>query len=288
MRKEAVPKYLITLFVACSTVVSAAGIFSMNKKLAIAILIIATIIAIKLAYDQLRSNKNAALAALQKSLPPPSAIEVRKLNNESEVKMIAELDRRIYGEHSINFKGLLAWWKRYPGGVSVLIKNAKIIGAVGIWPLSRKRFIELANGQVDETDIEKLNIVKKKDNKSQVYWYLGDIVLEASFRKKKLTLVLLEEAVRCWLNEGNLADKIDLCALGFTKEGCSILERFGFNTVIKSPSGYPVYRRTATIRELRKDYEDKIAAPLRGIKANWLDKLQPVVMGSASAKQEGH
>ncbi|GAC1397114.1 MAG: hypothetical protein NVSMB49_02260 [Ktedonobacteraceae bacterium] len=185
----------------------------------------------------------------------PLVLEVRTIRNETELYKVATLSKEAYGEHTVDFKGLLDWWLQYPHGSYALVRNRVLIGEASVWPLTKNAFDMLITGNLKERDIRKDDICKKNDK--QIYWYLGNIILDKKYRGKKLALFLLKSVAKSWVNEGRLADTVELCALGATAKGCYLLEKLGFHiTATKSLDGLPIYRRTATITELNEDLEE--------------------------------
>ncbi|HEX8920553.1 MAG TPA: toll/interleukin-1 receptor domain-containing protein [Pyrinomonadaceae bacterium] len=201
-------------------------------------------------------KRNKAIGALNRLLKP----EVKYVEDGTDLKAVSRLDELAYGGESINHKGLCSWWRAYPRGIYVLWKDFRIIGAVGIWPLKKATYDRLVKGKIDEPDIKAQDISGRIDSRTYSYWYFADIVLEEQYQDtdEKLGLVLLEESLRQWLSEGNLAPQINVCALGFEQEGISFLQNFNFLPVevrglpVKSPEGKPVYTRVLTIKELQQ------------------------------------
>lgn len=211
-----------------------------------------------------RRDPNPALDELGRLIPHQHAPEVRLARNPREVEEISRLDQLIYGHDAIDVAGLNAWWECYPLGVYVLWKESKIVGGFGIWPLKEKSYQKIVAGEIDETEISERDLYGKRRRKPVTHWYVADIVLMEEYRKTRehLSIVLLEGALSQWLNNSNLASVVELCAFGFTRVGVSFLQDFYFLPhkgspipPVMSPNGKPVYTRTTTGEELRKDLE---------------------------------
>lgn len=211
-------------------------------------------------YFVLRVRRQSA--GVHTLLPEPDD-EVRPVRNEAELKLISELDQHYFGARSANFAMLRSWWKRYPQGVYILQKSGAVAGAVGIWPLSERMFEEIADGKAEETELATQSVVSARSRRSRRYWYFGDIVMHPDWQGKRLSLRLIEGAARLWLSEGMLAPEVDIVGLGFSNDGEALLRKLNFLQVARSPSGYPVYRRTASPAELLEDLESRIVNPQR-------------------------
>jgi hypothetical protein len=213
---------------------------------------------------------NEAMGELN-DLISPLAPEVTSVRSEPEVRVVSELDALVYGGESIDHEGLCSWWRAYPAGIYVLWIDSKIVGALGVWPIKKATYNKIIKGEIDEVDITGRDISRRAAGRTHSYWYVADIVLEKRYRNKpeKWALFLLEAAISKWLREGNLASEIHLCALGFEREGISLLENFKFSpagdNAVRSPADKPVYQRTVKIKDIQQVL-DHLTALRRGEK----------------------
>jgi hypothetical protein len=251
------------LFAAISFIVGVAGLSTMDKRVIIGVLILCGVLAALSAMYFLRSSKNPAFKQLAGGIPDSEDLVVRTARNEAEIRIVSELDHEYFGEESVDFAGLLSWWKRYPQGVFILVKGAEVLGAVGIWPITKRAYQALTNGDLDDSEIRSRDIGRTSASKPHAYWYFADIVLGKKYKRKKLVFVLLEEALMKWLKDGNVAVQVDMCAIGVGEEGAPILRKFGFISHIKSKREHPIFVRTATLIEIRQDLDEKISKPRR-------------------------
>jgi hypothetical protein len=269
-------------FAVFSVLVALATLTTMNRLVAAAVILISILLGIVSAVYFLRSSRNPAFKELVSTIPISRKAVVRSVRSETELQVISNLDREYFGADSVDYRGLLGWWKRYPDGVQALVRGSEIVGAVGIWPLSENAFRNLIHGKLDEIDIRPASISKKVDGKPRAYWYFGDIVIAKKHKKRKLSLVLLEGAIRHWLNQGNLPSSIEICAFGFTAEGIALLDKFGFLSHLKSNKGYPVFVRAISVSEMRQELEERIVQPQRAKSTLWI-KVRNRLFTSRSA-----
>lgn len=189
---------------------------------------------------------------------PPLETDVTYVRSEAELREVYRLDALAYGGESVSHEGLRSWWKAYPKGIYVLWEETTIVGAIGIWPIKKATYNRIIRGQVDEVDIGPGDISRNVSRRPHAYWYFGDIVLREESRNKpeKWYLFLLEEAIRRWSCEGNLAPEVHVCALGFTAAGVSLLEKFRFlrpgDDPVRSPDDKPVYQRTVSTDDIKR------------------------------------
>jgi hypothetical protein len=261
VEKKKWERLLAFIFAAVSFVVGIAGLSTLDKRVIAGVIVLSALLAVASAIYFLRSSKNPAFRELVSGIPASDEVTVRAVRNEFEIRAVSTLDEQYFGAESVDFAGLLAWWKRYPEGVHVLVKGSEIMGAVGIWPLSKKAFHDLISGNLDDAGIKATNLSRKADKKKRAYWYFADIVLAKKYKRKKLSFVLLQGAINRWLESGNLAPTLELCAIGVGDEGVPLLKKLGFISHVESRKGHPVFVRTATISEIENDLQVKIVVP---------------------------
>jgi hypothetical protein len=195
-----------------------------------------------------------------------------------DIETIAGLDENEYHDDSVDLPGLIEWFEQYSLGAFVLEyqpdnEPKRIAGALGIWPITADAFEQITAGQLDEIDIGSKHIGAGAQNAKYRHWYIGDIIIDAEFRRKGLfgtpAVTLLGHGLREWLKIGHFDDDIELCAIGVAGEGGSLLEHFGFqratdsqNAAISCPRGRPVFKASIA--------HDKLA--------EWIDKTMQTTL----------
>ncbi len=184
----------------------------------------------------------------------------------SDIEKIADLDENEYHDDSVALPGLTGWFEKYSRGAFVLeyqpdSQPKRIVGALGIWPITADAFEQITTGRLDEVDIGSKHICAEAKSVKYRHWYVGDIIIDAEFRRKGLfstpALTLLGRGLREWLKIGHFADAVDLCAIGVADEGGSLLEHFGFqratdsqNAAVSCPRGRPVFKASIAYDKL--------------------------------------
>lgn len=201
-------------------------------------------------------NAIKSLHTVAKSFSGPGGLKVKYIENRGELKELWDLDVRIYEELSITFDHLLNWWRAYPKGSYILLEGTVIIGAFGLWPLKKTPFLEIIDGKRGEKDISTKSLYKPGSITEFEHWYISGIVLDKSFRKTRALRYLMSQALSLWLDQGNLAPSIRICAFAYSPEGEALLRRFGFRKCkdsSESVEGKPVYLFEVTqLSELEK------------------------------------
>jgi hypothetical protein len=75
--------------------------------------------------------------------------EVASIDKLSELWAI---DKTAYGEASLSWETFKGWWRSYRPGLKALFLEDRIVGAIGIWPLSERCARRLAAGRIKESD----------------------------------------------------------------------------------------------------------------------------------------
>ena len=182
---------------------------------------------------------------------------VRYAQNAEDLRVISQWESAEYGAHSIDAAGLVGWWRRYPKGVHLVEMGAEIVGALGLWPIAARVYTALVTGQLEETQIDAQADDIEGGQTSHRFWYVGDLILHPEYRQgaPQVLLTLLSTSVTRWVQSGDLASIVDICAFGFTEHAQQFLAHFGFQREVQttSPLGYPIYQRTVTHAALQAE-----------------------------------
>lgn len=175
------------------------------------------------------------------------------IQNEAELRSIWKISQEIYREDNVDFQTVLSWWKCYPSGVFILYKDANIVGYFSMWPIKASTYKQIIGGRRRERELKRQSIMGKDATEPRAYWYITNIVVQKAFRKSTAAKVLLSEALRKWVNDGNLAQDIHLCAFGYSKEGTALIKNFGFHELkdsMETADHLPLYIFTSTCENI--------------------------------------
>jgi ribosomal protein S18 acetylase RimI-like enzyme len=222
------------------------------------------------------------LAGIDQRRKAARGLDVRPARR-NDLPMIAALDQHQFGTHTVDESGLEEWWRRYRLGAYVLEAEApggerKIIGAIGIWPITKDTYTAIIRGKLKESDITADCITPIRGRTRHRHWYLADIVVDRRFRDRSLRLTrfaeLLTSATRQWLDSGHIADEVRLCAIvtpdphsKATEDnypGAKLLSKLGFERAASrsgklfSPDGMPIYLLSVTRSHIEAVYLDRI------------------------------
>ncbi|MBE9584484.1 GNAT family N-acetyltransferase [Mucilaginibacter sp. JRF] len=254
MNKRAL-KYLTFLSTSLSVVSGIAGLLSIQNKtqaiLAFAIMAALAICGLIFFLKFKRYNNGAAyLQDCINAIQSPSEEWVyHYVQNEAELRSIWRISQDLYQEDNVDYNTVLSWWKCYPAGIFILCRNSNIVGYFSMWPIKEATFKQISSGRRRERELKRQSIIGKDSTEQRPYWYITNIVVQKKYRKTDAIKTLLREALRKWVNEGNLADDVKLCAFGYSKEGKALIKGFGFHelkSADETADNLPLYVFTST------------------------------------------
>lgn len=188
--------------------------------------------------------------------------EVRHMVRE-DIPQVSALDIATYGGTvSIGEEALNGWFGKYSLGAFVLVRknthkfnlneevlNEEVVGAFGVWPVSKGTFKKCKRGQITE---EQVIVVKIKSGRTHGYWYLSDVILREEFRKNGLGLIgyghtLIYESLRQWCQDNAMSHpQFNFCAIPIT------VKPFPSANSAPQSAEYPLDKSKSTERLLQK------------------------------------
>ena len=153
-----------------------------------------------------------------------------------------KIDNTAYGSDSISFEQFEEMWRAFPNGLHVLYLDNEIIGAMGIWPLSKQCAADLVNAKISEREIKGISL-RASATRPASTWYISGIVLKEKFMGGRAIRVLLPAVLAAWFN---LPVKFpcELLAIASSPGGEALLRRFRFFRMQHGhamPDGHPLY-----------------------------------------------
>jgi hypothetical protein len=178
-------------------------------------------------------------------------LQVRYIRSTAELEDLWEIDNAAYGEASITYEKFQDWWFSYPAGLHALFFRTRVMGAIGIWPLST-RYAELfTNGRVKESQLNG-RAMRPFMNSPTRFWYISGIVLRSELRGGRAIKILLSRGVGCWLATARIDFPCELLALAYSDQGRALLEGFDFFKLQNAkamPDGVPLFALQVSNRE---------------------------------------
>ena len=157
-------------------------------------------------------------------------VEIRPVVTDGELEAVWELDDAGYGEAAEPFEMLVRWWCAFPEGVMVAYQEGRIVGAIGLWPISAEQAADFRQGRISEQELAVLDAsVVESSRETGLAWYAAGIVVEPDSKHSLVVRDLLKVSLNSWLGKGYVRFPLDLLAIATSDSGRSLLERFSFS-----------------------------------------------------------
>lgn len=181
------------------------------------------------AFEQANPTNEALRAALKITEPLESnrSFIVREIETPAELEDLWKIDFEAYGEMSWTHQHFYECWSAYPKGLKALFYGDYVVGAFGIWSVSRTWAEEIKKGKKKESEITPA-MLRSVKAKPSFYWFITGIVLQAGLRNSKAIKLLLKEGFRNWFETNQFVYPTEVLALAYSPEGQALLERFSF------------------------------------------------------------
>jgi hypothetical protein len=154
-------------------------------------------------------------------------LHVRPIQSSAELEDLWEIDNAAYGEASITYEKFKEWWMSFPSGLYALFFRTRVMGAIGIWPLSNRCAELFATGRLKESEINGRTMRTFLHAGAQ-FWYISGIVLRPELRGGRAITILLSHCIGSWLATAHIQFPCQLLALAYSEQGQALLEGFEF------------------------------------------------------------
>jgi hypothetical protein len=178
------------------------------------------------------SLDNPCLAAIRDALRNFCAddhqqLRVGPVRSPAELEDLWAIDNAAYGEASITYEKFRDWWSSFPLGLQALFFRNRIMGAIGLWPLSPRCSRLLKSAQFKESQLIGRTMRSYLDSPARS-WYVSGIVLRPQLIGSRAIRVLLSQGMGSWLKSPNIGFPGELLALAYSAQGQALLEGFNF------------------------------------------------------------
>ena len=195
---------------------------------------------------------NATSSALDLIGPAEDAqLRVRYVETRGELHALWQIDDEAYERASIPYDTFERWWAAYPPGLKGLFAGSDVMGAIGIWPLSKTWAASFCTGTVKEHDLP-IETLRRFRSRAADHWYISGIVLKQHLRGTEAVKTLLSEGLWLWAKREECRFPAEVLALAYSKKGEELLRRFAFSLFLSSgqtADGIPMYRRRFASRD---------------------------------------
>jgi hypothetical protein len=137
------------------------------------------------------------------------------------------IDSAAYGEASITYERFKDWWSSFPLGLRALFFRNRVMGAIGIWPLSIRLAASLKSARLKGSELSGRMMRTFVDNPSRS-WYGSGIVLRPQLVGSRAIKILLSQGIGFRLKCAKVEFPCELLALAYSAQGQALLEGFHF------------------------------------------------------------
>jgi hypothetical protein len=197
-----------------------------------------------------RYENALSLPKFPKRLSSVDGFRLGYVLTEAGFSEVTETSEKIYGPDNVPRERSLSWWKQYRRGTFAAYRDldkgsSTIAGYVSIWPIKKTTYEKLRRGRLREAELSLRSIDGDKTSSPRKYWYVSNIVVARDCRR--LLPELLAQAIRNWIDAGNLSDSVAALAFAYSPQGEHLLNRFGFRKRLeKSGDGWPIFELEIT------------------------------------------
>ena len=154
-------------------------------------------------------------------------LRVGQVRSLGELEDLWAIDNEAYGEASITYEKFKDWWLSFPLGLHALFFRNRVMGAIGIWPLSARCAGLLTTARLKESELTGRRMRTFREAPTR-FWCFSGIVLRPELRGTRAVRILLSHGVRSWLSSANIEFPSELLALAYSEQGQSLLDRLNF------------------------------------------------------------
>ena len=154
-------------------------------------------------------------------------LRVGHIRSSAELEDLWAIDKEAYGEASITYERFKDWWQSFPSGLHALFFRTRVMGAIGIWPLSTRCAGLLTTARLKESQLTG-RTMHTFVNAPAHFWYISGIVLRPELIGGRAIKILLSHGIGSWLASAQIRFPCELLALAYSDQGQALLEGFNF------------------------------------------------------------
>jgi hypothetical protein len=154
-------------------------------------------------------------------------LHVGHIRSSAELEDLWAIDNETYGEAYITYEKFKDWWRSFPTGLHALFFRTRVMGAIGIWPLSARCAGLLTTARLKESQLTG-RTMHTFINAPARFWYFSGIVLRPELIGGRAIKILLSHGIGSCVASVQIQFPCELLALAYTDQGQTLLEGFNF------------------------------------------------------------
>jgi hypothetical protein len=156
-----------------------------------------------------------------------SSCESVPIRPPAELQDLWAIDKAAYEEASITYERFHEWWSSFPLGLRALFFRSRVMGAIGVWPLSDRYGRLMKAAQLNESQLIG-RMMRRHIEQPPRFWYVSGLVLTPQLIGSRAIRVLLSQRIASCLKSPNITFPCEWLALAYSSAGEALLERFNF------------------------------------------------------------
>jgi hypothetical protein len=191
------------------------------------------------------------MTSLQAQPDRADQFRVEAIRSPEELQELWAIDKAAYGEDSLTYEQFLDWWSSFPLGLWALFSEKRVVGAIGIWPLSVRTAKWLKSAKLKESELSG-PIMRPFTKRPARAWYISGLVLQPHVAGSDAIRTLFSEGIGSWLRRTKIAFPCQLLALAYFAETEVLLDSFDFSHIQNAssmPDRLPLFGLELNTRE---------------------------------------
>jgi hypothetical protein len=191
------------------------------------------------------------MTSLERQPKSDDQLRVEAIRSPAELQELWAIDNAAYGEASITYEKFLDWWSSFPLGLWALFYQKRVMGAIGIWPLSIRTARLLKSAKLKESHLSG-TMMRRFTQRPTRFWYVSGLVLQPQLAGSRAIRTLFSEGIGSWLRRTKIEFPCQLLTLAYLAESEVLLETFRFSRIQNAtamPDHVPLFCLELSTRE---------------------------------------
>jgi hypothetical protein len=121
-------------------------------------------------------------------------LRVGSIRSPAELQDLWAIDKAAYKEASITYERFHQWWSSFPLGLRALFFRNRVMGAIGVWPLSDRYGRLMKAAQLKESQLIG-RVMRRHLEQPPRFWYVSGLVLTPQLIGSGAIRVLLSQGI---------------------------------------------------------------------------------------------
>jgi transcriptional regulator with XRE-family HTH domain len=158
-------------------------------------------------------------------------LRIGVIRSKAELHNLWAIDNQAYPDGNITFEHFLELWEAFPTGLHVLFHENEIMGAIGIWPVTRGWAEKLKAARLKEAQLDGRMVQMAARGPANLWYVTGLMLRPELIGRGGGVMRLLNSALTSWLEKADHRYPSEILALAYSAHGSRMLDRFRFHII---------------------------------------------------------